>query len=241
MKKVIAILGSRRKGRTRSNLDEIKGILSENDIELEIINLYDYNIEDCIGCERCLNKDRCFFGDDVEMIMDKLNEQADGIIMASPVYMWGVSGRMKTFIDRTSRWYMRPELYGRPYISLATWIDDGGDKTLEFLNMIGIFWGMQAAGVYGSTKDGKRPINKDKKALDKFIKMLLTDRKVYRPDLKSLNHFQALKHELDESSEDNKEYWRSMGWDRQNYYHFCKVSFLKRLFIKIKLKIKFML
>jgi multimeric flavodoxin WrbA len=42
-------------------------------------------------------------------------------ILSSPIYMGGVSGKLKVFIDRTRKWFHRPELIGKPVLFAATY------------------------------------------------------------------------------------------------------------------------
>ena len=86
MKKIIAINSSKRKKNTYKLIWRVKEILEVEKIEVEIINLFDYRIEQCLGCENCLINGKCPLDDDTSVLMDKLR-LADGIILSSPVYM----------------------------------------------------------------------------------------------------------------------------------------------------------
>lgn len=68
-------------------------------IETEIINLTDYDIDDCLACKSC--KCRCIRQDEeLESVFNKMID-ADGLIFGSPVYFGTVTGLMKRFLDRT--------------------------------------------------------------------------------------------------------------------------------------------
>lgn len=54
MPKIIAINSSKRKMNTYGVIEQVKKILNNNDINVEIINLFDYDIKSCLGCENCL-------------------------------------------------------------------------------------------------------------------------------------------------------------------------------------------
>jgi multimeric flavodoxin WrbA len=114
MKKVIAINSSRRKKNTYNILQQIKARLTE-DIQVDIINLSDYQIKECVGCENCIRKGTCHINDDAEALMRKLTEY-DGIIIGTPIYMNNISGTLKVFVDRTCRWLHRPELVAKPIL-----------------------------------------------------------------------------------------------------------------------------
>ena len=100
MLKVIAINSSNRKMNTYDLIVQTKEILKNNNIDVEIVNLFEYEIKACIGCEHCLVKGGCVLKDDTFDIMQKI-KSSDGIILTSPVYMENISGKLKTFVDRT--------------------------------------------------------------------------------------------------------------------------------------------
>jgi hypothetical protein len=54
LKNVLAINSSRRKMNTYGILEELKNILEQKQINVDIINLFDFNIKECVGCELCL-------------------------------------------------------------------------------------------------------------------------------------------------------------------------------------------
>jgi len=69
--------------------------------EVEYIKLKDHNIKECTGCYTCWTKTpgRCIFQDDMTMFRKKYCE-ADLVVFESPLYIFNVTGIMKTFMDR---------------------------------------------------------------------------------------------------------------------------------------------
>jgi len=70
--------------------------------EVEELNLYEYRIEDCLGCvsdEQLACRYPCVIDDDMKIIYDKILK-ADGVIFATPIYWFSPSGIMKRVIDR---------------------------------------------------------------------------------------------------------------------------------------------
>jgi hypothetical protein len=65
----------------------------------ELVNLYDHEIELCVGCWSCYREGTCFHDDDFEALFTKLRD-ADAVVLGSPVYVGSMSGLMKTFFDR---------------------------------------------------------------------------------------------------------------------------------------------
>lgn len=98
--KVVAIVGSPHlKGNTSTLVDEALKEIASRGIETEKIMLGEYAISPCQGHKECGTFTVCKIKDDVPGIIKKYNE-ADAVILASPVYFYDVSAQMKTFIDR---------------------------------------------------------------------------------------------------------------------------------------------
>ena len=68
---------------------------------VEYFKLKNYNIKECTGCYTCWTKKpgECIHKDDMTIFRKKYRE-ADLVIFASPLYIFNVSGILKTFMDR---------------------------------------------------------------------------------------------------------------------------------------------
>ncbi|OON84741.1 FMN reductase [Oribacterium sp. C9] len=101
MSKIVIFSGSPRKeGNTERLVDAfIKG--AEDNNTIEVISVIDYKVNPCIGCNSCFMREghECFQNDDMTRIYSKLKE-ADMILIASPVYFYGISAQLKAVIDR---------------------------------------------------------------------------------------------------------------------------------------------
>ena len=99
---VVAVNGSPRPdiSNTGQLLEMFRQPLAEEGFALEVINLGDKKINYCLGDAWCLDKGQCWQRDDQKEIMNKIQE-ADGLILGSPVYIMNVTGTMKTFLDRS--------------------------------------------------------------------------------------------------------------------------------------------
>ena len=98
--KLVAIVGSPRlKGNTNYLVDQALGEAAKLGAETEKLILSQYEINPCLGHENCSSFDSCQQKDDATWILDKMC-QADGVILATPVYYYNVSAQMKVFIDR---------------------------------------------------------------------------------------------------------------------------------------------
>lgn len=103
-------MGSPRiKGNTDLLLDEaLKGAQSQG-AEVEKIIVDNLNISPCREYYGCLRDGNCVIRDDMDGIYPKLLE-ADGVIVASPIFFYGLTSQLKALIDRCQA------LWARKYI-----------------------------------------------------------------------------------------------------------------------------
>ena len=103
--KVLAINGSpRTKCNTATLLNNaLEGAASQG-AETELVQLYKLNFKGCISCFACKLENgesygRCAVNDDLTPILEKA-EEADAIILGSPIYLGTATGEMKSFMER---------------------------------------------------------------------------------------------------------------------------------------------
>ena len=99
--KFVGILGSAREG---GNTDVLLNVAleeaKEGGVFVDKISLKDKSIAPCDGCMGCTKTGKCVIDDDAQDIYSKMLE-SDGIIWATPVYFWSMTGQTKTLMDRT--------------------------------------------------------------------------------------------------------------------------------------------
>lgn len=96
MKTLIFFGAARLKGHTKEMVDVLASHLEG---EVEIIDCYRTSVAPCKDCRFCWHKKGCSIKDDMQEIYKKIDE-ADNIVMASPMYFHTVTGPMKVMIDR---------------------------------------------------------------------------------------------------------------------------------------------
>lgn len=101
--KVLAINGSARKnGNTLILINRIFEKLSAAGVESETVQLANNIILPCKACFSCGGKGNCIHQKDrFTEIFEKM-KQADGIILASPVYSANISANMQAFLERAA-------------------------------------------------------------------------------------------------------------------------------------------
>jgi multimeric flavodoxin WrbA len=98
---IVGILGSgRKKGNTESLLDLALDEAQKNGVRASKILLRDKTIAPCNGCQKCHKTGKCVINDDMQDIYGAMLD-SDGIIWATPVYFWSMTGLTKTVMDRT--------------------------------------------------------------------------------------------------------------------------------------------
>lgn len=101
MSEITVFMGSVRKN---GNTDLLVKSFAEGagkNNKVNTINVSDYNICPCVGCNSCFDREgnRCFQNDDMNKIYELL-KHTDILVIASPVYFYGVSAQLKAIIDR---------------------------------------------------------------------------------------------------------------------------------------------
>ena len=105
--KVLGIAGSpRRGGNTDRLLGEVMRGAASRGAKVKTIILNNLEISPCQHCDACLEKGKCKVQDDMQMVYREL-EQADRIVLASPVHFMGVTAQMKAMIDRCQALWAR--------------------------------------------------------------------------------------------------------------------------------------
>lgn len=98
--KVLALLGSPRKnGNTESLLDAVLEGAAAAGGSCERVRLCDLQINPCIDCGGCAKTGRCVLVDDMQPLYPKVKE-AHRVILASPIYFYGITAQAKAFVDR---------------------------------------------------------------------------------------------------------------------------------------------
>ena len=100
MIRVLGVVGSPRVGgNTERLVAEALMAKAEGGAETELVRLAGKEIKPCDACLSCRKTGECHVKDDFRPIFDKMVE-ADGIILASPVYFGSATPQIKAFVDR---------------------------------------------------------------------------------------------------------------------------------------------
>lgn len=134
MKKILVIGASPRINGNSDTLCQyfIKGAKENNNNEIEYIHLHDKNIGYCEGCYSCTKLGCCYKNDDMNELAKKM-EEANVIVLATPVYFYSMDGQLKVFIDRMVQNYTK--VRADIYIFITAW-DSNKDNLVSTLEAI---------------------------------------------------------------------------------------------------------
>ena len=132
--KVLLINGSPRKeGNTFLALSEIAKTLENNGVKTEITQLGSKAVQGCIACNKCNELGRCIFKDSLYNEIRTQLEDADALIVGSPVYYAGPNGSLCALLDRI--FYSCSELLEyKPAAAVAVCRRGGASATFDRLN-----------------------------------------------------------------------------------------------------------
>ena len=145
--KVLLINGSpKAKGCTHTALALAAEVLNAEGIETEEIHVGNKAVRGCIGCGRCRDLGQCVFNDVVNDTAPKL-EEADGIIVGTPVYYGNPNGTVLSFMQRLF-YSTHCDLHMKVGASVVSCRRGGNSATFESMNQ---FFGISGMPTVPST------------------------------------------------------------------------------------------
>ncbi|MCX7711271.1 MAG: flavodoxin family protein [Clostridia bacterium] len=144
---VTIINGSPRKnGATGKILKEMaKYLESKGDVELNYVDLSEYNMRFCKGCTACFRTGECIIKEDGLEALSHLISRSDGLVIGSPTYESNVHGQVKTMMDR-GHFVVEQLLTGKYCFAVSTYENAQGRGVLKVLNRLFSYSGGIIAG-----------------------------------------------------------------------------------------------
>ena len=162
MKKALLINGSPNEhGCTDAALQELAASLTANGVEAEILWLGKKPMPDCIACGHCQEAGACVFHDLVSEVSARMDEFG-ALVVGSPVYYGGPSGRLCSFLDRLFFSSSAEKFRGKLAASVVSCRRGGATASFERLNQFFLMNNMHAIGsqywnqVHGFTAEDVR-------------------------------------------------------------------------------------
>ena len=162
MKKALLINGSPNEhGCVDAALQELAASLTANGVEAEILWLGKKPMQDCIACGHCQETGACVFPDLVNEVSARMDEFG-ALVVGSPVYYGGPSGRLCSFLDRLFFSSSAEKFRGKLAASVVSCRRGGATASFERLNQFFLMNNMHAIGsqywnqVHGFTAEDVR-------------------------------------------------------------------------------------
>lgn len=181
--------------------------------------------EFCIGCTACfsVSETKCPHFEKIFPITQAI-DNADVIILASPVYVYHATGAMKAFLDHYGwRWMVhRPEekMFSKQAVCISTAAGAGMKSTNRDMAHSTFFWGIAKTYKYGvavmetswdrvSSKKKQKIENK----LDLITSRILRNQEHTQPSVKTKIFFSVMRQMQKRGfNEADASYWKSKGW-----------------------------
>lgn len=211
----------------RNNMDNMNDTLSAQNSITEFFLPRDFD-NYCVGCTQCFmqSEKKCPHYEKLAPITKAIDE-ADVIILESPVYVYHVTGSMKAFLDHYGwRWLVhRPEeaMFTKQAVCISTAAGAGTKSTNKDMADSTFFWGVGKTYRYGiaihSTSWNTVPQEKKEKIdkkLNRLAQKIIKKEGHITPSFKTkeffyLMHF-AQRNGLNEA---DASYWQQKGWTKK--------------------------
>jgi len=227
--RVLALVSSyRKKGNTARIVEMIEGQMEAvaaregERLEFETLYLGHMDIEACRGCRTCFDRgeEACPLKDDVAGIKAQM-DAADGIIVASPVYVNDVNGVAKNWMDRLAYVCHRPCFGGKCAAQVATVAESPTAHTLRTMNVALRTWGFHIVGQAGFKMGALMPQDEMERRyrgetakVAEALFRAISQREFLRPSFLSLMFFriQQLSWQREPRDTVDYAYWEEQGW-----------------------------
>lgn len=223
--KILTIIGTGHKGNTRAVVDLFLDELKDTNNEFNEVVLPNDFQNICFGCANCILKgeEKCPHYNMINPIINKI-EEADLIILATPVFVGSCSSAMKAFLDHLAYMWLvhRPKasMFNKVGLIITSAGGSGVKQTVKLLKSNLFYWGvptilnygvttMKMGGNYSDYKD-KDKIKKQVNKKAKKVKKALKKKKV---GFKTKFFFNLFK--MTQKNGWNKvdvDYWKETGW-----------------------------
>jgi multimeric flavodoxin WrbA len=178
MKNLLVLNGSpRKKGNTAILAEYLLNHISDS-LQTEQLFLYDYTINPCVDCRACKVENlSCIIGDGMPEIYTKI-DNADVIIIGTPIYWFGPSAQTKLLLDRFRPYFVNKKLTAKKAaLILPAGSGEGDcDLTIEMFKRSFKALGIEYLDAVSSESYDVGDAYNDKKAIkamDKLIKSLV--------------------------------------------------------------------
>ena len=214
---IIAICGSPRgkKSLTNALAERVLEAARIKGATTEYVDLCQMRIGFCQACEVCHQGPDCVLNDDGKGILQKLLN-ADGILLASPVYLNQVTAQMKALMDRTSHFIHCLRLTGKYMAAVTTSGGGGGSDVQAYLKHYAFTVGAQFVGGVDAPAPLKEPDFTAAAELGATLVLAIQKETTYPEQLRIIEEQKRRFARLMTLRKDHwpfeHQYWQDKGW-----------------------------
>lgn len=137
---IVGVCGSPRKAATEHVLKEALEALEKAGFKTRLFTVRDKKIGFCTHCDACLKNGQCTIMDDMRELYELLKE-AEGYVLATPIYNGGISAQLKAVMDRCRALLAanKNTFRGKPGMAIAVGGDRAGGQELALQQIIAFY------------------------------------------------------------------------------------------------------
>ncbi len=193
----------------------LKGLAQEG-VDTETIHLDDYRIFFCKHCEECHKKIlRCSVADDAHVILKKMLE-CDGIILASPNYIYQVTASMKALFDRSAHFIHCKRLLGKYIVGVVSSGSGIDQDVLDYIKLYAHACGAQYSGGVSSAAYSVEQKKEQAFESGRQLALDIKEKKAFPQQMeiieKGKQHFRKIVELRKKDWEEEYQYWKAKGW-----------------------------
>ncbi|WFN35352.1 flavodoxin family protein [Methanogenium sp. S4BF] len=219
--KILAVNASPRR-KNSNTLQLVEAALTgaaEAGADTEYLDLCEYDIRYCTACAICYKTGECPIKDDYAEILAKM-EEADGLILGSPVYINAVTAQLKTLLDRMADVIHCQAFTGKYGIAVTTGGGGGTDEVISYLGTtLQVLGATMCGGVAAVMADGPERFEEQKTVAANAGKILVQaireknrypEQEVFHAQMQE--HMTALVRANPDTMQHEYEYLKNRGW-----------------------------
>ena len=206
-------------------------------VEFEYIFVQRLNVPFCDGCLKCVSvgESACPDFGIIGPIAEKM-DQADGLILGSPIHTFNITGLMKNFVEYFMYKRNRPSFFGKKAVVTATASGGGHTVVLDFLEQTANAWGCDVVSRVGisSAQTHKLPYIEKMNAVAEevastFIREI-NKGELGSPKFRHLMNFRAMQNMTRNQPDSvNLSYWKKHNWMDAEYYTNVPINAFARM------------
>jgi multimeric flavodoxin WrbA len=205
-------------------------------VQFDYVFVQKLKIPFCDGCLECVNvgEQACPEYSTIGSVATKM-DQADGLILGSPIHTFNITGLMKNFVEYFMYKRNRPTFFGKKAVVTATASGGGHTVVMDFLEQTANAWGCDVVSRMGisSSQMHKEPYLKlvhkvAAEVAETFIREI-NQGELGSPRFRHLMNFRAMQNmAFNQKNSINYKFWEERGWFDAEYHYKVPINVFAR-------------